>query len=230
MEHGVTLENMGVLDLTGKGYDLSGISLIRNIGLIVAPQSLADALLKIRQENIGMTIMLPDTKGKIKMFTGQLTLSGEVFANQTGSDDDILVISGQAVITSPIEQIGYHEIIVAGQLIAPQSSAAALANALTKMSGQIAYYQTDAPRLFMGNDKFSKDFFELIEDRMAMLLIGDFEFESDVDLPLIRQKISELIIIGSVKAPKALVPLLQLLATTKLGDITARDDAPVQSV
>lgn len=223
---GITLENMGVLDLSGKkSGDLSGISLIQNIGVILAPHSLTDALLHIPQRNIGTTVMLPDTQAKIKILSGQLTLSGEVFANHSGSSDEILVIVGQVVITSPIEKVGFNEVIVAGQLIAHKKNEAALASALTRMSGQIAYYNGDNPRLFMGTDTFSKEFFELVEDKMAMIIVGSYEIESDVEIALLKQKISEVVLIGELSAPKALLPLLQMLTVTKLGEITVRDDA-----
>lgn len=223
---GITLENMGVLDLSGKkSSDLSGISLIQNIGVILAPHSLTDALLHIPQRNIGTTVMLPDTQAKIKILSGQLTLSGEVFANNSGSSDEILVIVGQVIITSPIEKVGYNEVIVAGQLIAHKKNEAALTSALSRMSGQIAYYNADTPRLFMGSDKFSKEFFELVEDKMAMIIVGNCEIESDVEISLIKQKISEVVLIGELSAPKALLPLLQMLTVTKLGKISVRDDA-----
>lgn len=221
----VTLQNMGVLDLTGKkSEDLSGITKIQNIGLILAPQSLSDALLKIPQKNVGMTVTLPETTGKIKVFTGQLTLSGEVFANASGNPDDILAIAGQVVISSPIEKVGYDEIIIAGQLIAPKKSEAALVGCLTKLTGQVAYYNSDTPRFFVGEESFSKSFFELIEDKMSMALIGEFEIESDVDAALLKQTLNEVILIGKLKAPKALVPLLQLLTVTKIGEIASIDN------
>jgi hypothetical protein len=93
------------------------------------------------------------------------------------------------------------------------------------MSGQIAYYTADTPRIFMGNDTFSKAFFDLIEGKMAMLLVGSFEIDSDVDIATLKQKVSEIILIGKLSAPKTLVPLLQLLAVVKLGEINGRDAA-----
>lgn len=224
------IKNMGVLDLTGKKTDdLSGISLIENVGVILAPHFLSDALMNVPQKNVGMTVTIPETEGKIKILTGQLSLSGEVFANRAGSESDILVIAGQTVITSGIEKIGFSEIIIAGQLIAPKKDEAALAGAVTKLAGQLVYYHSQAPRLFLGDDQFSKAFFELMEEPMSMLLIGSFEIESDVDVSLLKQKVNELIVIGTLSAPKDLIPLLKLLATTKLGDISAKAAAEVQS-
>ncbi|QHW29820.1 hypothetical protein GZH47_02540 [Paenibacillus rhizovicinus] len=226
---GVTIENLGMLDLTGKKTDeLSGIALIQNVGLILVPQSLSDALMKVPQRNVGLTVSLPEPTNpdaKMKLYTGQLTLSGEVFSNAGGSPDDILVIAGQVVISSPIVNVGYGDIIIAGQILAPKGSEALLSAKLTRLTGQIIYYKSDAPRIFIGNDSFSRSFFELIDSPMSMALVGNYEIEQDVDIALMKQKVSELILIGNLTAPKPLVPLLQLLAEVKLGDITGKDDA-----
>ncbi|MCQ6561178.1 hypothetical protein [Paenibacillus mendelii] len=224
-EQGNIISNTGILDLTGKKpEDLEGISLIENVGLIFAPESLSGALMKIPQRNVGMTVSLPTTSGKIKVLTGQLTLSGDVFANQAGSPEDILVLAGQAIITSSIEKIGFSEVIVAGQLIAPKSQEGMIASAITRLAGQIAYYNSAAPRLFMGDHTFSKDFFDLIDGKMAMVIVGSYEIAADVDVETIKQKISEIVLVGELTVPKALVPVCQFLATTQLGSIQARDE------
>ena len=222
-----TIENMGVLELINmKPEDLARISLIQNIGVILVSEALSGVLLNITQRNIGMIVTIPQTSGKIKVLTGQLSLGGDVFSNSSGSSEDILVITGQIIITSSlVEKIGYKDIIIAGQLIAPKGMESLLASAVTRMSGQIAYYTADTPRIFMGNDTFSKAFFDLIEGKMAMLLVGSFEIDSDVDIATLKQKVSEIILIGELSAPKTLVPLLQLLAVVKLGEINGRDAA-----
>ncbi|KIL38266.1 hypothetical protein SD70_27470 [Gordoniibacillus kamchatkensis] len=62
-----------------------------------------------------------------------------------------------------------------------------------------------------------------------MLLVGNFEIASDVDAALFKQKVTELIVMGNVSASKELIPLLKLLATTKLGNISAKADADAPS-
>ena len=47
---------------------------------------------------------------------GQIVLSGEALAITDGDPDDILVIAGQLVITSPVHKVGYKQVIVAGQV------------------------------------------------------------------------------------------------------------------
>lgn len=224
-----TIENMGVLELINMGpEDLAGVSLIQNVGVILVREALSGALMSIPQRNIGLIVTIPETSGKIKVLTGQLTLSSDVFSNPSGSADDILVIAGQAIITSAsssqAEKIGFKEIIIAGQLIVPKNMESILSSAVTRLSGQIAYYTSETPRIFVGEDTFSKGFFELIDEKMAMILIGSFQLDSDVDIALFKQKVSEIILIGDLSASKALVPLLQLLAVVKLGEITGREE------
>ena len=222
-----TIENMGVLELINmKPEDLARISLIQNIGVILVSEAMSGVLMNITQRNIGMIVTIPQTSGKIKVLTGQLSLSGDIFSNSSGSSEDILVIAGQTIITSSlVEKIGYKDIIIAGQLIAPKGMESLLTSAVTRMSGQIAYYTSDTPRIFIGEDTFSKAFFDLIEGKMGMLLVGRFEIDSDVDIATLKQKVSEIILIGELSAPKTLVPLLQLLAVVKLGAINGRDAA-----
>ncbi|MBM7567538.1 hypothetical protein [Paenibacillus sacheonensis] len=225
---GITIENVGMLDLTGKQEDdLSGVTLIQNVGLILVPQALTAALMKIAQKNVGLTVTLPEpsANGKLKVISGQVTIGGEAFANENGSADDVLVIVGQVIVTSPVAKIGFGEVHAAGQFIFPKASEAILAGGITRLAGQIVYYHKEAPRLFVGNDTFSKGFFELFDTPMSMVLVGDFEFESDVDIALLKQKVTEIVLVGSLKAPKPLVPLLQLLAVTKLGDIIGIEPA-----
>ncbi|WP_219834042.1 hypothetical protein [Paenibacillus sp. R14(2021)] len=229
-ETGTVIENVGVLELIEiKPEALEAVTLIQNVGLILVTESLSGALLSIPQRNVGMTITLPSTEGKVKMVTGQVTVSGDLFANRQGSPQDILVISGQIVLTSMIEQVGFKEVIVVGQLIAPKKAENDLAAAVTRLVGQIAYYSAETPRLFIGEDTFSKAFFDFIDDKLAMVLIGSFELDADVDAATLKQKVSEIVLIGDLKAPKELVPLLQYLAVTKLGSISAKDTTAIQS-
>ncbi|WP_054025686.1 hypothetical protein [Bacillus sp. FJAT-28004] len=221
------LENMGLLDLTGvKAEDLADVTSIRNNGIIIAPESLSSALNRIPQQNNGCVCLIPNTAGKVKILSGQVSLGGEFFANSNGAPEDIAVIAGQAVITSPVEKIGFQDIILAGQLILPKGSDVVLGSAISRMLGQVVYYSnTSNVRLFLGDDTFSNSFFDFIEEKMCMVLIGSFEIADDVQIESIKNKVSEIVLVGDLTASKAVVPLLQYLAISKTGDINIRDDA-----
>jgi hypothetical protein len=72
--------------------------------------------------------------------TGQTVLSGEALAHVDEQGDDVLVIVGQLVITSPVQHVGSKQLIVIGQVLAPTGSETALGAALTRLTGQLSYY------------------------------------------------------------------------------------------
>jgi len=58
-ENGIT--NVGFLELTGKSpEDLSGISYLENVGVILIPESLHATLMEIPQKNVGLIVTVPD--------------------------------------------------------------------------------------------------------------------------------------------------------------------------
>jgi len=226
---GTTIENLGILDLIDKKpEDLSAVTRIQNVGAILAPEALSGALINIPQKNVGMIVTIPPTSGKIKRLTGQLTVDGEVFANRSGSPEDMLIIAGQIIITSEIEAVGFKDVIVAGQIVAPKKAEKALVGAVSQLTGQIVYYSGETPRLFVGEDTFSKSFLELIDGKMSMVLIGNFEFSSDVDAATLKQKVEEIVLIGNLRVPKELAPLVQLLAVVKMGNIIVKENTEAQ--
>jgi hypothetical protein len=52
----------------------------------------------------------------------------------------MLVIAGQLILTSPVKKVGYADLVVLGQVIAPSGSETALGAGLNRLSGQVVYY------------------------------------------------------------------------------------------
>lgn len=223
---GRVIANNGLLDWTGaKPEDLADVTSINNNGLIIAPESLSSALSRIPQHNNGCICLVPHTTGKVVFLSGNVSLGGEYFANSNGTPEDILVIAGQVVVTSAVAKIGFQDIVVAGELILPKGSEVVLGSTLSRMLGEVLYYSnTSNVRLFIGNDTFSNSFFDFIDDKMTMVLVGSFEMDNDVQIESIRSKVSEIILKGDLTASKSIVPLLQYLATSKKGNINTRKD------
>jgi hypothetical protein len=48
--------------------------------------------------------------------------------------------------------------------------------------------------------------------------------EDDVTVEMLRSKVPEIVLIGSLTAPRALLPILQVLTTEKAGSIDAKED------
>jgi len=77
--------------------------------------------------------------------------------------------------------------------------------------------------MFTGADKFSADFFELLDGPVTLVLNGSFEVEPDVPRAIVRERVAAIVLKGELKASADLVPLLQVLAIHKQGVIGVLD-------
>lgn len=160
---------------------------------------------------------------QITTVSGQTKISGAMLANSGGSRDDVLFLAGQVVVTGPVQQIGYQSIFISGQIMAPRESQPILGPVAT-VHGQVAWYD-GRPRFFMGKERFGSGFFELLDEPLALGLMGGFEVEPDVDPQLVKNKISDITLIGKIVASGRVVPMLQLLTTESYGKIMTYEDA-----
>src|SRR5256885_5198105 len=107
------IKNVALLDLTGAtGADLlDNISKISKVATILDPESLVGKLMSIPMESVAATVPIPDGK-RVKVMSGQIVLSGEALTSPDASADDVLVIAGQLVITSPVQQAVQQQLIM----------------------------------------------------------------------------------------------------------------------
>jgi hypothetical protein len=135
------IRHVALLDLTGAGAadSLAGVTRIVDVATILVPESLLPRLSSIPLEHVAATVPVPDGS-RVRVLAGQLVLSGEALANPGGDPDEVLVVAGQLVLTSPVERVGYKQLIVMGQLLAPVGSETGLGAGLTRMSGQVQYF------------------------------------------------------------------------------------------
>jgi hypothetical protein len=215
-----------MLDLTAmkSPEELDRISSIENVGAILVPEPLMGRLAGIPMKNIGGMVPIPEGEN-VKVLTGQMKLAGEAFAEP--GETDVLVVAGQLIITTPVERIGYRRLIVSGQVLAPEGSEVALAAGITRLSGQVVYY-CGTPRLLMGDDRFRKAFFELLEEPVTLILMGNHVIEGGVPASLLREKVGQIVLFGNLKAPDELLPLVQVLATEKYGNIEPLENEEVE--
>lgn len=215
------IENMGVLNLLSAktADDFDGISHIENVGCILIPEHLTTAFMKLSMENVGSVVPVPQD-GKVNVVAGQARFTGEALAQ--GDPDTMLVVAGQMVITTVVTSVGFRGLHIAGQLLAPVGSEAALLSGIGNLTGQAVYYKPGA-RMFMGHEKLGREFLELIDEPIALMITGHLEFEDDVTPDLLRAKISEIALCGHLEVPRHLLAMAQLLTTDKSGQISARD-------
>jgi hypothetical protein len=111
-----------------------------------------------------------------------------------------------------------------GQLFIPRGSEGVLTPFITQTSGEIIAYDHRNPRWFMGQGRFGREFFDYLKEPITMILMGEFVIESDVSAELIREKVTEIIQMGVLKAAdKKLVPILTALAVEQMSMIQVSD-------
>ena len=192
------------------------------VGEIVAPIGSEGAIGAAIGQLVGATIYYPWAEGAaVQVLAGDVRLAPEALANADGGENDILVVAGTVLVTGPVTRVGFRRVIVAGELLAPQESETVL-GPRAHVAGQVIYY-TGTPRRFTGSDRFSRTFFELLEAPVSLILQGSFVIEADVPFDLVRAKLSGLCVQGELRAPREVVPLLQVLATVKHGTIAPLD-------
>lgn len=214
----IVIEDLPILDLTGyKSPDeLKGIQKLNNIAMIIVPESFQSALYRISMSNIGSIVPIPS--GEYVVISGEMKMPGESLEVPDPDGKDTLVIIGQLTITTPVKKVSYKRVVVAGQLLVPRGSEAAIANVIHRCDGVISYYGEN-PRVFTGNEHFGKDFFEYLNEPICLVLTGNFEISKEVTREILKPKVSEIILTGRLTAPKELIGLLQVLTTEKSGYI-----------
>jgi hypothetical protein len=132
--------------------------------------------------------------------------------------DTVLMIVGQALITDTIPSIGFKEVRIVGQLLAPRDSQSVLSGKLTQLTGQILYIPPKS-RLFMGNESINREFLELLSEPTPFVVMGNLTFEKDVTKDLVKEKIPEIVLMGNISAPLELATLVNVITVEKMGKI-----------
>lgn len=215
------ISDVGLLDLrfAKTAEDLAYITSISDVGAILVPEHLTGVLAGIGMSDVGGIVAVPQDC-KVNCLTGQISLSGASLAS--GDPDTILLVVGQGFITGPVTSVGYKEIRAFGQFFAPKEGQDLVSAKLAQMSGQIMYIPSD-PRIIMGSDQIGAEFLELLEKRVTLVVMGDLTFEPTATRDLVRAKIDEIVLMGKIVAQKELIPLLQVLTKTKMGEIVVSE-------
>ena len=118
---------------------LAAIGRIENVALVIVPESLAGAYAAIPSSQVAATIFVPDG-ANVRVHTGALMVGGDGI----GAADDVLIITGMLIITSPVTGPVPKRIYVVGTVLAPRGSEAALGPALAGGTGGVSYYTPTA--------------------------------------------------------------------------------------
>ena len=145
---------------------------IHVVGSVLAPRGSEAGLGPALAGVTGQVSYYTPTDGQdIKVHTGQVRLSGALLANPGGQADDILIAAGQVVITGEVTQVGYRQVIIAGQLAAPAASRDVI-EPRAQLQGQAAWYRGDDPRVFYNETSLGPDFFRVLAQPVSLVVLG----------------------------------------------------------
>lgn len=196
---------------------------IHVLGSVVAARGSEAALGLALAGGTGGVSYYPAVGGQdIKVLTGQVKLSGAVLANPAGQAEDVLIAAGQVVITGEVTEVGYRQVIIAGQLAAPAASREVI-EPRAQLQGQAAWYLGDDPRVFYADASLGPDFFRLLDHPVSLVVLGNLTITADVTEAMMQQKITGISVFGTAAAPPGLVGVLQTLTTDAFGAIRAGD-------
>lgn len=134
------ISGVALLDLTSMRTpeDLSRIRRIDGVAVVLVPESLAPTLSGIPTTGVASVVPVPDA-ARVKVHTGAVVLPGDALASPEG-EDEVLVVTGALLLTSPVRQVTYRQVVVTGVVVAPEGSEAVLLRALTRVTGSVRYY------------------------------------------------------------------------------------------
>lgn len=195
-----------------------GFRQVHVTGMVLAPRGSESALGAGLTSVTGSVLYyrLGETQD-FRQLSGDVRLSGAALANPHGSPDDVLITGGRLVITSEVTDVGYQLIAFGGELLAPRQGETLLTPVLSG-GGEIAWYD-GRPRILVGDETYGRAFFELLGDGEHLAFVGRVTIADDVTPELVRQKVSEITLLGGIRAPEDVVPVLQILTTEKCGTI-----------
>ena len=135
---GRIVKDQAILDLTHltEPGQLAAISRIEDVAVVIVPESLAAAYATIPTVGVASTLYVPGGVN-VRLQTGSLTVGGDGL----GAENDVLVVIGLLLITSPVTGPVPKRIYVVGAVLAPSGSEQVLGQALAGGTGGVAYYQ-----------------------------------------------------------------------------------------
>jgi hypothetical protein len=132
------LRDRPVVDLSHltSAEEMAVIGRIEDVAVVVVPESLAAAYAAIPVSDVAATVYVP-AAAKVRLHTGTLMVSGDGL----GATDDVLVVIGMLLITSPVTGPVPQHIYVIGSVLAPRGSEQILGPVLSGGTGSVAYYR-----------------------------------------------------------------------------------------
>ncbi len=134
---GRVVKDEAILDLSHltEPGQLAAISRIEDVAVVIVPESLAAAYATIPTADVASTLYVPSGVN-VRLQTGSLSVGGDGL----GAENDVLVVIGLLLITSPVTAPVPKRIYVVGSVLAPRGSEQVLGQALAGGTGGVSYY------------------------------------------------------------------------------------------
>ena len=217
-----TLVVTGQLILTSPAVNVGRDVVV--LGQVVAPTGSETGLGLALRRLTGQVEYYPYTEGaRVEVREGGL-LGGEALANPAGQPNEVLLVTGTLVLTTPVESIGFQQVVVLGNVLVPRGAESGVAGRLRTQGGRVIAYDAP-PRVFEGKHTLSAGYFELLDSPITLIIDGTCVIDDDVTPELIRQKVAGLALDGKLVAPRHVIPALQVVALVLDGKISASNDA-----
>jgi hypothetical protein len=192
------------------------------VGSVLAPRGSEQALGPVL-DGVGSVVYYRQAEGQdVKVLTGEVQVSGAMLANPAGQPEDVLLAAGVVVVTGPVTSLGYAQVVVTGQFVAPEASREVLEPRI-EVQGQSAWYRSDNPRVIFEDTSIGPDFFRLLDNPVSLIVLSDLCIAPGVTETMLQEKVTDIVLLGDITAPAALVPVLQVLAAEAHGAIQASD-------
>jgi hypothetical protein len=199
---GGTIRNVALLDLTTMTPEaLARVESISNVATVILPRSLSEAFASIPQRNIANVVPVPDG-ARLSVHTGVVTMDGASLA-AGGDEQTALVVTGALVVTSPIDRVGFGDIVVIGALVAPEGSQAALAGALRRVVGSTAHYrwvEGQTVKVLQGEMRVRGDFLANANGNPDDVVLAAGALVVTSPVPSVGFR--EIVVVGSLLAPE----------------------------
>jgi hypothetical protein len=118
--------------------------------------------------------------------------------------------------------IGYSQIFVAGQVLAPEAAQTELETRMDAQ-GQMVWYRSGDPRIFLDDVELGPDYFRLLDHPISLIALGDLTIGAGVTADLLHANVADIVLLGDVLAPAGAVPAVQVLTTAIMGRIRVAD-------
>jgi hypothetical protein len=197
------IKGVGVLDLTTATKEsLNGVNEIKGVGCLLLSENNPGLLEGVELTGIGTTIKVPEfDKNSLIMKVGITNLDQSFFKSAT--KPMILMLTGITAlshdVTEEVVKENVSAIYGAGIIACPEHVVGTTTYLSSGFTGEIVSYKGDM-KMYIEGIKIDNQFLESLDDGTAILVIGNIDMLSDIDVELFNIKINNMKYIGDVIA------------------------------